>query len=100
MPTRWITRLEILLSFALVLGCLGALAALGANVLIAGSLVSAVLGSASEAILSSMMLAESYAFHAPPSAVLGGVVAGFAALGVSEIVRRGLVLLQEVEATI
>lgn len=201
MPTRWITRLEILLTFGLVLGCLGALAGLAMNagmaffgtpngmgiplrvfdvpaeglaaggatidavradvrvspdgaaplhgllyllmwapgtatwllavftlvralrrarsgdralfstatardlrrlgwILIAGSLVSAVIGMVAEAILSSMLLAESYPFYPPTGDVLGVVVTGFAALGVSEIIRRGLALLEEVEATV
>ncbi|WP_344474014.1 DUF2975 domain-containing protein [Nonomuraea monospora] len=69
-------------------------------ILIAGALVSGVLGSAAQAILSPMLLAETYPFYAPPGEVIGGVVAGMAALGVSEIVRRGLALLEEVEATI
>ncbi|GAA3208355.1 DUF2975 domain-containing protein [Nonomuraea helvata] len=69
-------------------------------ILIAGSAVSAVLGMIAEAILSSMLLTESHPFYLPSSALLGSVVAGFAALGVSEIVRRGLTLLEEVEATI
>ncbi|TDE26707.1 DUF2975 domain-containing protein [Nonomuraea mesophila] len=201
MPTQWITRLETLLSFALVLGCLGALAALAANVaitvsgapkgisiplrvfdvptsglvvagvtvdgvtaeamvrpqgasplagllyllmwapgaatglfalftlvralrrarsgdralfsattaallrrigwiLIAGSFASAVLGMAAEAALASMVLTESYPFYPPSDTLLWAVVAGFASLGVSEIVRRGLALLEEVEATV
>ncbi|MGP3955013.1 DUF2975 domain-containing protein [Nonomuraea sp. 3N208] len=69
-------------------------------ILIAGSLVSAAIGMVAEAILSSMLLAETHPIHWPPGEVLGAVVAGFAALGVSEIVRRGLALLEEVEATI
>ncbi|MFC4119536.1 DUF2975 domain-containing protein [Nonomuraea zeae] len=69
-------------------------------ILIVGSVVSAVLGSVAETILASMLLAESYPFYPPSGEVLGAVVAGFAALGVSEIVRRGLTLLEEVEATI
>ncbi|MBF8187235.1 DUF2975 domain-containing protein [Nonomuraea sp. K274] len=70
-------------------------------ILIAGSLVSAVLGMVAEAVLASMLLAESHPFYLPPWGELsGGLVAGFAALGVSEIVRRGLLLLEEVEATI
>ncbi|TDC96612.1 DUF2975 domain-containing protein [Nonomuraea deserti] len=146
MPTRWITRLETLLTYALVLGCLTALAAgllyllmwapgvatgllalstlvralrraragdralFSATtadhlrrigwILIAGSLASAALGMVAEAALAAMLLTESYPFYPPSSALLWAVVAGFAALGVSEIVRRGLALLQEVEATI
>ncbi|UBU16891.1 DUF2975 domain-containing protein [Nonomuraea gerenzanensis] len=68
--------------------------------LIVGSLVSGVLGSVAQTILSAMLLTERYPFYAPPGEVIGGVVAGMAALGVSEIVRRGLALLEEVEATI
>ncbi|TDD08000.1 DUF2975 domain-containing protein [Nonomuraea diastatica] len=201
MPTRWITRLETLLTFALVLGCLGALTALAANVaiaffgapkgisiplrvfdvptsgiapagvaidgvsaeamvrprdaspvaglfyllmwapgvatgllalftlvralrrarsgdralfsattadhlrgigwiLIAGSLASAALGMVAEAALAAELLTESHPFYPPSGTLIWAVVAGFAALGVSEIVRRGLALLQEVEATI
>ncbi|TYB67853.1 DUF2975 domain-containing protein [Nonomuraea sp. PA05] len=69
-------------------------------ILIAGSIVSGVLGSVAQAILSPMLLAESYPFYPPPPAMISGVVAGMTALGVSEIVRRGLALLEEVEATI
>ncbi|TMR20686.1 DUF2975 domain-containing protein [Nonomuraea turkmeniaca] len=69
-------------------------------ILIAGALVSAVIGMVTEAILSSMLLAESHPFYPPPGELLGVIVAGFAALGVSEIVRRGVALLEEVEATI
>ncbi|MEO3804089.1 hypothetical protein [Nonomuraea sp. B1E8] len=46
------------------------------------------------------MLTESYPFYPPSSTLLWAVVAGFAALGVSEIVRRGLALPEEVEATV
>ncbi|MEV4114081.1 DUF2975 domain-containing protein [Nonomuraea sp. NPDC049695] len=69
-------------------------------ILIVGSAVSAVLGMVAEAMLSSRLVTESHPFYPPSSALLGSVVAGFAALGVSEIVRRGLTLLEEVEATI
>ncbi|MFC7107388.1 hypothetical protein ACFQQB_47530 [Nonomuraea rubra] len=47
-----------------------------------------------------MLLAETYPFYLPSGEFVGAVVAGLAALGVSEIVRRGLALLEEVEATI
>ncbi|NJP98021.1 DUF2975 domain-containing protein [Nonomuraea sp. FMUSA5-5] len=69
-------------------------------ILIAGSIVSAVLDSAAQVMLASMLLTESRPFYPPSGEVVGGVVAGLVALGVSEIVRRGLVLLEEVEATI
>ncbi|MEV0616226.1 hypothetical protein AB0I81_23125 [Nonomuraea sp. NPDC050404] len=69
-------------------------------ILIAGSLASGVLGTAAEVILSSMLLTENYPIYQPSGLLPAGVVAGFAALGVSEIVRRGLALLEEVEATI
>ncbi|WP_188192793.1 DUF2975 domain-containing protein [Nonomuraea sp. SYSU D8015] len=69
-------------------------------ILIAGSLVSAAIGMVAEAILSSMLLTESHPFYPPSGELVGVVVAGFAALGVSEIIRRSLALLEEVEATI
>ncbi|MEU5866307.1 DUF2975 domain-containing protein [Nonomuraea sp. NPDC047529] len=69
-------------------------------ILIIGSLVSAVLGTAAQAILSGMLLTTGPAFVLRPDAPLAGLVAGLCALGVSEIVRRGVVLLDEVEATI
>ncbi|MEO3884925.1 hypothetical protein [Nonomuraea sp. B5E05] len=69
-------------------------------ILIAGSLASAALGMVAEATLAAMLLTESHAFYPPSSTLLWAVVAGFAALGVSEIVRRGLALLEEVEATV
>ncbi|WP_043638660.1 DUF2975 domain-containing protein [Nonomuraea candida] len=69
-------------------------------ILICGSIGSAVLGWAAEAILSSMLLTDDRLFFPPPAALPGAIVAGVAALGVSEIVRRGLALLEEVEATI
>jgi hypothetical protein len=69
-------------------------------ILIVGSVVSAVLGAVAQAILSPMLLAETHPFHLPSGELVGAVVAGLAALGVSEIVRRGLALLEEVEATI
>ncbi|MEV3980066.1 hypothetical protein [Nonomuraea sp. NPDC049758] len=112
-------------------GCLGALTALGATVLIAvfgtaggigvplpvsgvtaghlrrlgriliaGSLVSAGLGAAARAILSGMLLTTGPAFVPAPGVPLAGLVAGLCALGVSEIVRRGVALLDEVEAPI
>lgn len=69
-------------------------------ILIIGSLASGVLGMVAEPILASMLLATSYPFYLSSGDVLAGVVTGVVALGVSEIVRRGLVLLEEVEATI
>lgn len=69
-------------------------------ILIAGSLVTALLGMVAEPVLASMLLNSSHLFYAPSAAVLAGVVTGVAVLAVSEIVRRGLVLLEEVEATI
>ncbi|MEQ4716306.1 hypothetical protein [Nonomuraea sp. B19D2] len=47
-----------------------------------------------------MLPAESYPFHPPSSALLWSLVAGFAALGVPEIARRGPALLEEAEATV
>ncbi|MGW4410195.1 DUF2975 domain-containing protein [Nonomuraea sp. NPDC004702] len=69
-------------------------------ILIAGSLVSAGLGTAAQAILSGMLLTTGPAFVPAPGVPLAGLVAGLCALGVSEIVRRGVALLDEVEATI
>ncbi|MFI9556236.1 DUF2975 domain-containing protein [Nonomuraea endophytica] len=69
-------------------------------VLIAGSIAAALLGWLAKTLLSSMLLAESFMFQPLPGGGLIGVVAGAAALGIAEIVRRGLALLQEVEATI
>lgn len=69
-------------------------------ILIVGSLATGALGMVAEPLLASMLLAESHPFYLPPGDVLAGIVAGMAVLGVSEIVRRGLVLLEEVEATI
>ncbi|MFI7634696.1 hypothetical protein [Nonomuraea sp. NPDC049400] len=62
--------------------------------------MSAVLGTVAEAILSSMLPAESYPFHPPSSAPLRSLVAGSAAPGVPEIVRRGPAPLEEAEATV
>ncbi|GGS86289.1 DUF2975 domain-containing protein [Nonomuraea spiralis] len=69
-------------------------------ILIAGSLVSAVSGTVAQAILSGMLLMTGQMFDPPPGGTLVALVAGLCALGVSEIVRRGVVLLDEVEATI
>ncbi|MFI6396096.1 hypothetical protein ACIBHY_53630 [Nonomuraea sp. NPDC050547] len=69
-------------------------------VLIAGSIATAFLGWLAKTLLSSTLLAESFMFQPLPGGGLIGVVAGAAALGIAEIVRRGLALLQEVEATI
>jgi hypothetical protein len=69
-------------------------------ILILGSLASALLGMVAEALLASMLLATNVLFYPPSSALLGALVAGFIALSVSEIVRRGLVLLEEVEGTV
>ncbi|MFI6177136.1 hypothetical protein ACIA8R_16520 [Nonomuraea sp. NPDC051191] len=69
-------------------------------ILITGSLVSAALGTTAQAILSGMLLTTGPAFVPRPDAPPAGLVAGLCALGVSEIVRRGVVLLDEVEATI
>ncbi|MDX3109605.1 hypothetical protein [Nonomuraea angiospora] len=69
-------------------------------ILIIGSLGTGLLGMVAEPILASMLLAKSYPFYPPPPEVWIGAVTGIAVLAVSEIVRRGLVLLEEVEATI
>ncbi|MEU7860511.1 hypothetical protein [Nonomuraea sp. NPDC049141] len=69
-------------------------------ILIIGSLATGVLGAVSESILASILLAKSYPFYLQTGDVLMGVVTGMAVLGVSEIVRRGVVLLEEVEATV
>ncbi|MFI6318645.1 hypothetical protein ACIBG8_14045 [Nonomuraea sp. NPDC050556] len=69
-------------------------------ILVVGSLAAALVGMVAEALLASILLTRSYPFYPPSLALLGAIVAGFAALGVSEIVRRGLILLKEVEATI
>ncbi|MFB4279560.1 DUF2975 domain-containing protein [Nonomuraea sp. MTCD27] len=69
-------------------------------ILIIGSLATGLLGMVAEPILASMLLDKSHPFYPPPGEVLAGVVTGVAMLAVSEIVRRGLVLLEEVEATI
>ncbi|MFG1966834.1 DUF2975 domain-containing protein [Nonomuraea sp. NPDC049028] len=69
-------------------------------ILIIGSLATGALGMVAEPILSSLLLAKSYPFHLEVGEVLAGVVTGVAVLGVSEIVRRGVALLEEVEATI
>ena len=69
-------------------------------ILIIGSLATGVLSMVAEPILASMLLSKSYRFYASPAGVLAGVVAGVAILAVSEIVRRGLRLLEETEATI
>ncbi|MEV5898013.1 DUF2975 domain-containing protein [Nonomuraea fuscirosea] len=69
-------------------------------ILIIGSLATGLLGMVAERMLASMLLSKSYSFYAPPGEVLAGVVAGVAMLAVSEIVRRGLALLEETEATI
>ncbi|MFC4007596.1 DUF2975 domain-containing protein [Nonomuraea purpurea] len=69
-------------------------------ILIGGSLASAAIGMVAEAILSSMLLTTSYPIYMPPGTLLWAAVAGVAALSVSEIVRRGVALLEEVEATI
>ncbi|MER7500353.1 DUF2975 domain-containing protein [Nonomuraea pusilla] len=69
-------------------------------ILIIGSLAAGLLGMVAEAILASMLLAQSYPFYPPSGEVVVGVVTGVAVLAVSEIVRRGLVLLEEVEATV
>ncbi|MEV1240367.1 DUF2975 domain-containing protein [Nonomuraea sp. NPDC050022] len=69
-------------------------------ILIVGSLVSAVIGTVAEVMLSSMLLTESYPFYGPSAVQLVAIFGGFVALGVSEIVRRGVALLEEVEATI
>ncbi|MGI5489451.1 hypothetical protein [Microtetraspora malaysiensis] len=69
-------------------------------ILILGSLASALLGMVAEALLASMLLATNVLFYPPSSALLSTLVAGFIALSVSEIVRRGLVLLEEVEGTV
>ncbi|MEV0167850.1 Protein of unknown function (DUF2975) [Nonomuraea fuscirosea] len=69
-------------------------------ILIIGSLATGLLGVVAERMLASMLLSRSYPFYAPPGEVLAGVVAGVAMLAVSEIVRRGLALLEETEATI
>ncbi|MEV4893104.1 DUF2975 domain-containing protein [Nonomuraea sp. NPDC055795] len=80
-------------------GTAGHLSRLG-WVLIAGSIATALLGWLAKTLLSSTLLAESFMFQPLPGGGLIGVVAGAAALGIAEIVRRGLALLQEVEATI
>lgn len=54
--------------------------------------MSAVPGTAGEAILSSMLLTESHPSHLPPGEPIGAVA--------PELARRGLALLEEVEATI
>ncbi|WP_432930137.1 DUF2975 domain-containing protein [Microbispora sp. CA-135349] len=69
-------------------------------ILILGSLASALLSMFAEAMLASILLGANAQLHLPSSALLGTVVAGVVALSVSEIVRRGLVLLEEVEATV
>ncbi|GAA4534626.1 MULTISPECIES: DUF2975 domain-containing protein [Nonomuraea] len=69
-------------------------------ILIVGSLATGLLGMVAEPILASMLLAKSYSFYPPSGEEVAGVVTGVAVLAVSEIVRRGLVLLEEVEATI
>ncbi|MDA0635774.1 DUF2975 domain-containing protein [Nonomuraea sp. MCN248] len=69
-------------------------------ILIVGSVATGLLGMVAEPILASMLLAKSHPLYAPSGQELAGVVTGVAVLAVSEIVRRGLVLLEEVEATI
>ncbi|MFI7641527.1 DUF2975 domain-containing protein [Nonomuraea sp. NPDC049400] len=69
-------------------------------ILIIGSLATGLLGMVAEPILASMLLDKSNSFYPPSGEVVAGVVTGVAVLAVSEIVRRGVVLLEEVEATI
>jgi hypothetical protein len=69
-------------------------------ILIIGSLASGLLGMVAEPVLALMLLNESHPFYPPSGEVVAGAVTGVAALAVSEIVRRGLVLLEEVEATV
>ncbi|MFD1544814.1 DUF2975 domain-containing protein [Nonomuraea guangzhouensis] len=69
-------------------------------ILIIGSLATGVLGTVSESILTSILLAKDYPFYLQMGDALMGVVTGMAVLGVSEIVRRGVMLLEEVEATV
>ncbi|QYC40267.1 hypothetical protein Nocox_13250 [Nonomuraea coxensis DSM 45129] len=69
-------------------------------ILVVGSLASAAISTAAEAMLSSMLLTESYPIQGPSAVQFVAVLGGFVALGVSEIVRRGVALLEEVEATI
>jgi hypothetical protein len=70
------------------------------GILIAGYLVPGLISMVAEAILASMLLTKSYPIYGPPAAHLVAILGGLAALGVSEIVRRGVTLLEEVEATI
>ncbi|MFI6481410.1 DUF2975 domain-containing protein [Nonomuraea sp. NPDC050663] len=67
---------------------------------IGGTLIAALLGVLAKALLSSLLLTESAPVTLPAISTLTAIVAGAGALAVSEIIRRGLALLEEVEATI
>lgn len=66
---------------------------------IIGTLVSSAAQMLAKGLLSSVMLTKGYPFHLVVSLEVG-VIAGVAALAVAEIIRRGLVLLEEVEGTV
>lgn len=66
---------------------------------IIGTLVSSAAQMLAKGLLSSVMLTKGYPFHLVASLEVG-VIAGVAALAVAEIIRRGLVLLEEVEGTV
>lgn len=67
---------------------------------IIGTTVSSAAQMLAKGLLSSVMLTKGYPFHLVLSFEVVGLIAGFAALAAAEIIRRGLVLLEEVEATI
>ncbi|MEU7003525.1 DUF2975 domain-containing protein [Nonomuraea sp. NPDC046570] len=69
-------------------------------ILIIGTLVSGVLEMVAKPLLSTVLLTRGYPFHIPSTNLAVGLVTGCAALAVAEIVRRGLRLLEDVEATI
>lgn len=68
-------------------------------VLIIGSLAGAVLSMGAKALLAVMLL-RGFALTWPGLPVVLGVVAGLAVLAVAEIVRRGLVMLTDLEGTV